>query len=317
MPLPKVFGTNDDSPRENRTLLPLSMSPKGKIMVATKNGTPKPLRMGGEFKLDRVTQKGRKLPNRIILHAKAGWGKTSFAAQVPGIIFLMVGQETGLWTLTESGELPDNIAHFPQPAETKHEVEMALSELAVNDHPYKAVAIDSTTALEDILHLKACEDSFKGNWTHFNSFDAGPKEAAKEWDTIIRGLDQLRERGMGIILLGHSKVISFKNPEGPDYERWIGGVSKYSWDRLNNWADMVLFGNFETTVDKTNPGKTDAQTKGKGVGGQHRIILTEHHAAYDAKNRHGLPGEIDGGDSAEEAWKNFRSALAPNVKSKD
>jgi len=77
---------------------------------------------------------------------------------------------------------------------------------------------------------------------------------------------------------------------------------------------MTLFGNFETSVDKTNPSKTDAQTKGKAVGGQHRVLLTTHHAAYDAKNRHGLPEEIDCGDSAAEAWKNFRAALTPPAK---
>jgi hypothetical protein len=278
-------------------------------MTALMNRTvpPRPSRNGGEFSLDRVATRGRKLPNRIVLHAKAGWGKTSFAAQVPGVVFLMIAEETGLWTLMDSGQLADDVAHFPQPAWAKHDLELAIAELAAKDHAYKAVCIDSITLVEKLLHEKTCREKFNDDWSEkgFNGFDRGPKAAAPEWDSILQSLDRLRERGMGVILLAHSKVNAFKNPEGPDYERWTPALSKYSWERVGNWADMVLFGNFETFAEKEN--KLDR--KAKATGGQKRILLTEHHAAYDAKNRHGLPEEIDCGDSAKSAWANFKAAL--------
>ena len=40
------------------------------------------------FKVEAVTTKARKLPNRVVLHALEGWGKTSFAAQAPSPVFL-------------------------------------------------------------------------------------------------------------------------------------------------------------------------------------------------------------------------------------
>ena len=50
---------------------------------------------------------------------------------------------------------------------------------------------------------------------------------------------------------------------------------------------MVLFANYKTIVtDK------DKQGKGKGKGGR-RVMYTEHHPCWDAKNRYGLPAEMD------------------------
>jgi hypothetical protein len=43
----------------------------------------------------------------------------------------------------------------------------------------------------------------------------------------------------------------------------------------------------------------------KGKNGQIQFLNTSHHAAYDAKNRHGLPAEIPMGDSGKEAFKNL------------
>jgi len=39
------------------------------------------------------------------------------------------------------------------------------------------------------------------------------------------------------------------------------------------------------------------------------VIYTEHHAAYEAKNRSGLPSEIEMGTSGKEAWENLKTAL--------
>ncbi len=221
-------------------------------------------RASPDFYLDSVVRQGRKLPNRAILHAKSGWGKTSFAAQIPGCIFLMVGDETGLWTLMDSGQLPDDISHFPKPASTKHELLLAISELAVHEHAHKALVLDSITQVEKFLMEKVCKDCYEGNWNTFNEWgaDRAMKVVASEWDEITNSLDNLRNKGMGVFLIGHSDIVNFKNPDGPDYERWAPAVGKHTWKKLLNWSDMVLFGDFETFVDKRDKKKNDAESKG-------------------------------------------------------
>ena len=95
---------------------------------------------------------------------------------------------------------------------------------------------------------------------------------------------------MGIIALAHSRVPSFKNPEGPDYDRIVPDLHGKTWALTHKWADSVLYLSYETHV---MPAGSDA--KGKARGGSRRKLYTEHTAAFDAKNRHGLPAEIDGG----------------------
>ena len=72
----------------------------------------------------------------------------------------------------------------------------------------------------------------------------------------------------------------------------------------HKWADSVLFLNFETHVDAGR-----RRGKRQGTGGSRRKLYTEHTAAFDAKNRHGLPAEIDGGQGAAELWANLAAAM--------
>jgi hypothetical protein len=128
-----------------------------------------------------------------------------------------------------------------------------------------------------------------------------------EWLMLLNSLDQLRrERKMRPIIIGHTKVSTFKNPEGADYDRYVVDVHHKTWGQTLKWADMVLFANYFTVVDEQ---ASATKNKGKGKGGTERIIYTQRSAAWDAKNRHGLPEEIPMGDSAAEAWQNFVQAI--------
>jgi hypothetical protein len=155
---------------------------------------------------------------------------------------------------------------------------------------------------ERLCHEQVCRDEFRGEWGDkgFASYQKGPDVALSQWRLFINALDRLRdERKMSILLLGHAKVDSFKNPEGDDFDTWIPDCHKKTWAVTHKWADLVLFCNHVVVVDK----------KGKGQSSQERVMYTEFHAAYSAKNRHGLPSEIDMGGTGAEAWQNFSSAM--------
>jgi hypothetical protein len=106
---------------------------------------------------------------------------------------------------------------------------------------------------------------------------------------------------MGIIALCHTKVKTFKNPEGADYDRYQPDMHEKTWGLTHKWADIVLFANFHTVIED--------EKKRKAAGGQVRIIQTERTAAYDAKNRAGLPQMIQMGQDGAAAWANFVTAL--------
>src|SRR5688572_14909937 len=107
---------------------------------------------------------------------------------------------------------------------------------------------------------------------------------------------------MMVICLVHTKVGPYKNPEGPDYDRFVPDMHAKTWSLTHKWADAVLFGNFFLATKKEG-------SKQIGIGGQERVLYTEKRAAYDAKNRLGLPEEIGMGNSGGEGWTAFRDAV--------
>jgi hypothetical protein len=222
----------------------------------------------------------------------------------------MTGNETGLLTLMDSGQVPENIPHFPQPARSLRDLSTALQAVLTEEHNHRALVIDSLTCIEEMLCQHVCDTTFKGSWDDFNDFgaDKALRQVGAAWDQVLNQLDRIQERGIGVLTICHSLVTNFKNPLGPDYERWTA-LSKYSWARVYKWADIVLFGGFEEVVTKRNRKQSDAEGKGKAVGGEVRMLFTERRSAFDAKNRAGLPPVIECGSSAEEAWANFQAAL--------
>lgn len=262
--------------------------------------------------LAEIVSTGNKLPNRIVLHAVEGWGKTSFGAQAPGVLFIQTRGETGLETLIDANQLPPT-PHLPA-VETFPELLSAVDILTEEDHQYRALVIDVINGAERLCHEEVCRRDFNGEWTDkgFMGYMRGFEVALADWTDLLSRLDKLRAaRKMGILLLCHTKVGTFKNPDGPDFDRYQPDMHPKTWALTAKWSDVVLFGNFETFVsggtlgDSGKPGR-----KGKGVGGNARMLYAERTAAYDAKNRLGLPAEIEMGDSPQSAWENFKKAIA-------
>ena len=78
--------------------------------------------------------------------------------------------------------------------------------------------------------------------------------------------------------------------EQPDeqgaYDRWEMKLSKQVAPLLKEWCDMLLFLNYKTYV-------VTSETNSKKAQGGKRVMYTSHHPCWDAKNRHGLPAEME------------------------
>lgn len=260
--------------------------------------------------LSDVRTTGPGLPNRYILHAVEKWGKTSLAAKFPKPIFIQTQGETGLESLIDAGRI-GAIPHFPE-CDTWGDVLSSVNALRTSEHEYRTLVIDTLNGAERQCHEHVCARDFDGDWGEkgFTGYQRGPEIAIADWIQLLTDLDRLRvERRMTVVAICHTKIKNFKNPEGPDYERYQPDMNDKTWGKSHKWADIILFGNYETSTMAVKTDKKTGAQKGKGVGGQRRVIYTERTAAYDAGNRIGLPPEIDGGESADEAWKNLSTAI--------
>lgn len=248
---------------------------------------------------------GDNLPSRIILHGMAGVGKTSFAAMAPKPVFLMSPGETGVKTLINAKQI-DPVPQLP----VMHSWESVLNvidQLTEQEHSYKTLVIDVLEGIEGLCHDWTCDNMYKSDWgpKGFMCYQAGYKSAISPWKQLLFKLDQLREKKlMGIIGLCHTTVSNPNNPEGDDYGRYVPAMRKETWEVTHGWADIVLFANYFVHVENAGDGR-----KAKGTGGSQRFIHTNRMAAYDAKNRHGLPDEIDMGESHKDSWGNFAAAM--------
>ncbi len=253
--------------------------------------------------LAQITTAGNKLPNRYGLHAVEGWGKTSLGAMFPKPLFIQTRGETGLETLIDSRRLPPT-AHLPE-IMSWPDLRSLVRMVASENHDYKTLVLDTANGAEKLCCEAVMKREFDNSREKFLAFGKGPIVAADEWREFLGELDEVRQRRKMIIwLLVHTKVNKFRNPEGSDFDRYQPELEPAIWSLTHKWLDVVLFGNFlqTTTEDK-------ATKRAKGIGGDQRMLYCTRTAAWDAKNRIGLPSEISIGDSPQEAYAQFTEAV--------
>jgi hypothetical protein len=260
-----------------------------------------------------VRTAGNGLPSRLIIYGPSGIGKTSLAAEMPAPFFLQCG-ETGLETLINSGQLTET-PHLPEFTDWTALLE-SLDWIRGSNRAHKTLVIDAIGGAERLCFEHVCERDFGGDWSErgFAGYQRGYEVALGDWKQFLTALDRIRlERKMSIVLLGHSKISSYKNPSGPDYDRYVPDISPKTWAMTHKWSDGVLFWNFETQVGQVQENKKSGVKKGKLLG-QSRILYCQSTGAYDAKNRLGLLPEIDMGRSPQQAWAALKGALIASRK---
>lgn len=247
-----------------------------------------------------ISTQGKSLPNRYVLYAGEGWGKTSFAAMMPKPIFIQTRGETGLETLIDAGQLQET-AHFPEVYDWTTLIDV-VRYLRDAEHGYKTLVIDTLNGAERLLHEMVCRRDYQSDWGDrgFGAYQKGYDVSVADLNLLLSDLDNLRlEKRMTVVWLAHRRVVTFKNPSGADYDLYQPDVHKTTWGAVSKWSDVILFGDMEVIVETEKKAK-----KGKGVA-QNRIIRCESSPSWVAKNRLGLPAEIEAGTSPAEAWANF------------
>ncbi len=220
-----------------------------------------------------AVRRGRmQLPIRTLLYGVEGIGKTTFGASAPKAIF--VGPEDGAGLL--------EVEHFPQPGSWL-DVRDAIRALTNEPHGYATAVFDTVDWLEPLLWKFICERDGKKDIEDYG-YGKGYVAALDEWRVFINDLERLRAaKRMQIVLLAHSWIKSFKNPEGEDYDRFEMKIHLKAAGLLKEWSDVVLFANYETFAHK------DDKKRVRGVSTGARLCYTQRTAAYDAKNRFSLP----------------------------
>jgi hypothetical protein len=247
---------------------------------------PAPARPPSRMTLAGVIRGKKQRPVRVLLYGVEGVGKSTFAASAPKPIFL--GAEDGTDQL--------DVERFESPA-TWQDVLDAIQVLTVEPSEYQTLVIDTLDWAEPLLWAHICKRDEQPNIEAYG-YGKGYAAALDEWRVFLAALERLRKaKSMHLVMLAHSWIKPFKNPEGDDFDRYELKLHPKASGLLKEWTDAVLFAAFETFANK------DKKTKRvRGVSTGARIIYTSRTAAYDAKNRYGLP------DTVPLSWSDFMAS---------
>jgi len=218
-----------------------------------------------------ITRGKVKGPRKLVLHGKAGTGKTTFASEAPAPIVVQVEDGARDIDVAKTGVM-----------QSATEVLDTLKELAKEEYAeFKSIIIDTVDAYDELAQAEVCK---RMNVESVGEVDFGKGYAGLEmWHVQLRKtLDMLHASGKMVIVLGHSAVKKISHPVKGEYDCLTLPLRVNSAQNWIDWAFDALYlePEFSVLVDGN---KRQAKSSGR------RIVHCVGTPAYEAKNRCGLP----------------------------
>jgi hypothetical protein len=248
------------------------------------------------------TGPAKRTGDRLLFYGTEGAGKTTLGAYAPDPVILMGGLETGYLKLLERGKVPS----VPRAQITAWDEVVPLIRSLLGKQ-YKTVVIDSIGSFEALCHALVQERHFDNDYKSFSAFGHGERVAARQyWLPMLDALEALAQEGKRIILIGHSLVKDYANPEGEDFKSFFPDLSKSSYSPTHRWVDATLFMNFVHLTKK------DSGSKTKGYGTGQRWAYCQYSDGRVAKERLGLPASFELPSDPAESWNAVALAMEGN-----
>ena len=223
-----------------------------------------------------------KIPTAIktVIYGVEGIGKSTFASKFPQPVFID----------TEGSTAHMNVSRTPDP-KSFSEVISDVQYFARNHANVKTLVIDSIDWAEKYAVKSICE-SKKLTGLEDLPYGRGYVYVYEDMGRLLNALNECVEAGVNVVLVAHATIRKFEQPdELGSYDRYElkcqNAAKANVCAMIKEWADMVLFVNYRTITVKAADSK-----KTKATGGTERVMYAQHRAAFDAKNRFGLPEEL-------------------------
>lgn len=217
-----------------------------------------------------------KMPTALkaVVYGPEGIGKSTFASQLPEPLFID----------TEGSTKFLDVKRLDPP--TSWPMLMQQIQWVKENRPCKSLIIDTADWAETLCKQHICAVNNVNGIEDFG-YGKGYTYLAEEWERMLKALTEIVDSGVHVLLTAHAIMRKFEQPdELGAYDRWELKLEKKTAPMTKEWAYLLLFANYKTTII------TDSKTKSKIATGGQRVMYTTHHPAWDAKNRQGLPEEL-------------------------
>jgi hypothetical protein len=219
-------------------------------------------------------------PRRLLVYGVHGVGKSTFAANSDAPIVIQ----------TEDGLADIDVPRLPL-ATNFSQIMAAVKELFTAEHDYRTVVVDSLDWLERLIWSDVCRAENVQSIEKIG-YAKGYVYALDRWQRLLDGLTALRnKRGMTVLLIAHAKIERFENPQTDAYDRFAPRLHKHASALIQEWVDECLFASYKVFVKTSDEGFNRKRTQAIGTG--ERVLKTTERPSHIAKNRLGLPDEIE------------------------
>lgn len=229
--------------------------------------------------LPTITRGTVRRPQRLVIYAPEGLGKSTLASQLPNPLFLDF----------EQGTHHLDVARIEP--KTLKEVNGILDDLSKDNQGFETLVIDTLDWCEELVTaaIIAGANSPKIKSIEDFGYGKGYVHLAEGFNDLLAKFNAV-SKTMNVVCLVHVHVKKFELPDSAGaFDRYELKLSKQVGPLVREWCDALLFGNWKTRIREVEDGD---KTKYKGLGGAERKLYAAHSAAWDAKNRHGLADEM-------------------------
>jgi hypothetical protein len=210
-------------------------------------------------------------PVRGVLYGTEGIGKSTLASQWPNPLILDTEDGTGQIDCARVA-IHDCVS-----------LESAMLDISGDPRGFKTVVVDSADWMERQIIEHLVRKANKRSIEDFG-FGKGYVMLAEYVSRILNVADTLIAAGVNVLFVAHAHVKRTSPPDETDgYDRYELKLTKHAAPLLKEWCDLLLFANYRTKLVEGGDGRK------KAIGGKERLLYAERAAAWDAKNRFGLP----------------------------
>ena len=222
----------------------------------------------------KIVRGKQKSAARVVMYGTEGIGKSTMASQFPSPLILD----------TEDGSKHLDCARVI--CSDWITLESTMHELVRDAQGFETIVIDSADWMERIMIEQIVRQAGKKSIEDFG-FGKGYIHVQERVSKFLAIADQLISRGINVVFVAHSKVQRTSPPDQTDgYDRYELKLTKQVAPLLREWCDLLLFCNYRLKLVEGSDGRI------KASGGKERVMYAERAAAWDAKNRVGLPEEM-------------------------